>query len=334
MAIALAPYTTFGVVAEAREILPVQSVDDVCQAVTFLGSAPYYILGGGSNVLVASTIDQPVVHIQFDGIEVVEDGVGKVDVHVLAGTNWHSFVEWSVAQGLGGLETLAYIPGTVGAAPMQNIGAYGSEQQSCCLYVDVVYRGTGRKERIKAADCEFGYRTSVFKTSLAGQVVIVGVGYRLQKQPTPIVTYADVRLWLQEHHISQPSVADVFDAVVDVRKHKLPDPKELGNAGSFFKNPVVPATQANLLFQQHPTLPRYETNRSDRIKLAAAWLIDVCGWKGYRQGNVGVHAKQALVLVNYGGATGGEVLALATAIEQSVYETFGVNLEREVNVWR
>jgi UDP-N-acetylmuramate dehydrogenase len=245
---------------------------------------------------------------------------------------WHDVVTWTVEQGWGGLENLALIPGTVGAAPMQNIGAYGTEQASCAVSVSYVDRRAHSIQTLDAAACEFGYRESIFKHDLRDKAVIVHVTYRLQRHPSVNTTYADVRNELQVRDITQPTIRDVFDAVVAIRTRKLPDPAVIGNAGSFFKNPVVDAETYTRLRSANADMPAYP-QADGTYKLAAAWLIDQCGWKGHRDGDAGVHANQALVLVNHGGATGRQILELSARIVASVHDAFGVTLEREVNVW-
>jgi UDP-N-acetylmuramate dehydrogenase len=227
---------------------------------------------------------------------------------------------------------MALIPGTIGAAPMQNIGAYGVEQASCFVSCDALDVVTGEISTYTNEVCAFGYRESVFKHALRDRAVILSVTYRLQRKPKIVTSYRDVAEELQRNNILEPTVHDVYTTVVAIRRRKLPDPVEIGNAGSFFKNPVVSRAVYDAVAAQYPDVPHY-AQQDGTVKLPAAWLIDTCGWKGYRSGDAGVHARQALVLVNYGTATGAEILDIATRIQSDVRERFGIALEREVNVW-
>ena len=296
----LAPHTTFGVRALCDTLVTVHSTQELAEALESHPEAR--ILGGGSNILCTSDVHGPVIHLRLMGVT-------KTDTLVTAqaGESWHGLVTWCVERGLGGLENLALIPGTVGAAPMQNIGAYGVEQDACCAGVTVMDRRTRELIRLLPTDCAFGYRTSRFKQEWRNRYVITEVQYRLSNAP-------------------------VYEAVVAIRQRKLPDPASIGNAGSFFKNPVVLASQAAALRDVHPQMPTYPQS-DGTVKIAAAWLIDQCGWKGYREHDAGVHDRQALVLVNHGSAVGAEILDLANRIQQSVVERFGIPLETEVNVW-
>jgi len=321
----LAPYTTFGVSANCERLITVTSVEELQGALREHPAAR--ILGGGSNVLVTRDIDVPVIRIAITGID-QQDGA----VRVGAGEQWHGFVQWCVEHDLGGLENLALIPGTVGAAPMQNIGAYGVEQERCFVALEAVDRLTGNLMTFTKDDCLFGYRTSIFKTAMRDRAVITSVVYRLSHPPHHLVTsYKDVAEELSHHH-APLTIRDVFDAVVAIRTRKLPDPREIGNGGSFFKNPVLSAEDYASLIAQHGEVPHYPQDDGS-VKVPAAWLIDQCGWKGKRVGHAGVHDRQALVLVNHGGATGSEVLTLALQIKDSVHARFGIELEAEVNLW-
>jgi UDP-N-acetylmuramate dehydrogenase len=327
----LAQLTTFHVHATAETVVSVQSTDDVIAALQAT-SANVRILGGGSNILVGGNVSDVIVKMEIMGRDVLFEDDHSITIRFGAGESWHESVSWCVEQGYGGLENLALIPGTVGAAPMQNIGAYGVEQERCfdhCIGID---RSTLQAHTFRADACAFGYRDSVFKRELRDRVVITHVAYTLSKQPTVHCDYADVRQELEAHAISDPAIADIFRAVVAIRSRKLPDPSQIGNAGSFFKNPVIAADHAARLHAAFPTMPSYP-QEDGRVKLPAAWLIDQCGWKGHRRGDAGVHVNQALVLVNYGAATGEEIHVLASDIERSVRERFDVSLETEVNRW-
>ena len=322
---------TFGIDATARSLVRVRSARDVRQVVDHpqWGRAPKFILGGGSNVLLTGDIrDTLVVKTEIQGLRVLEDDAHSTLIEVGAGEPWHGVVTWTLAQGFPGLENLALIPGTAGAAPVQNIGAYGVELADRLESVDVVDFVTGRSATLPAAHCRLGYRDSIFKRELAGKSVITTIRLRLPKPWAPVAGYADVERWLQRAGIAEPGPQDIFDAVCAIRRSKLPDPAVLGNAGSFFKNPVVNRTIRNEILEEHPDIVSYPLN-DGTYKLAAAWMIAACGWKGQDLGRAGVHDQQALVLVNRGGARGDEVLALASAIQDSVQRKFGLHLEPE-----
>ncbi|MFZ9406363.1 MAG: UDP-N-acetylmuramate dehydrogenase [Burkholderiaceae bacterium] len=348
---------TFGLPAMAGHLIRVEQTADLPALPALLeqiaADAPGepVVLGGGSNWLPLGSIEQPVVHMQIRGRERL-GAHGLIDA--AAGESWDALVHWSLEQGLAGLENLALIPGTVGGAPIQNIGAYGVELASCFDSLEAMHLSTGEQRRFDAAECGFAYRESIFKHGEGRGWLITSVRLRLRPEAgAPLhLDYGDVRAWLRDAGIQSPCARDVARAVSAIRRSKLPDPQQLGNAGSFFKNPVVPEAQARALKAAYPDLPLWpvetgsevqpETGWSQpgspshggdrpsaRLKLAAAWLIDQCGWKGQRQGQAGVHARHALVLVNHGGATGDQVLALARSIQDSVQARFGVLLEPE-----
>lgn len=319
--------------AVAQHYAEVTSVDELRQALAMADDNGWTvrILGGGSNIVPTSDVDGLVISMGIRERSTCEDG-DVVHVRLGAGEVWHDVVEWTVHQGWGGMENMALIPGTVGAAPMQNIGAYGAEQASIFEECEALDRRTGQIVRFLPQDCAFGYRESVFKHEYRDRMFITSVTYRLTTSPNVNTTYRDVSEELAAMSITDPTIVDVMNAVVSVRRRKLPDPAEIGNTGSFFKNPIVDAAVAERLKAENPEAPSYPQS-DGRVKLAAAWLIDQCGWKGARHGNAGVHDRQALVLVNHGGASGDEILSLASAIQASVLERFGIALEREVNVW-
>lgn len=327
----IASLTTFHIHVMAETVVSCQSTDDVIAALQ-AAVKPVRILGGGSNILVTQSVADVILRVEIKGRDVLFEDEHVVTIRFGAGESWHESVAWCVAQGYGGLENLALIPGTVGAAPMQNIGAYGVEQEQCFDHCVGVDRTSTHIRTFRAEDCAFGYRDSVFKQSLRNSVVITHVAYTLSKQPTVHCNYADVQHELQARSIVEPTIADVFHAVVAIRTRKLPDPAQIGNAGSFFKNPVVDEPLATRLHAAFPSLPLYP-QPDGRVKLPAAWLIDQCGWKGYRNGDAGVHVNQALVLVNYGMATGEEIYALSEEIKRTVLDRFSVALETEVNRW-
>jgi UDP-N-acetylmuramate dehydrogenase len=326
----LRAFNTFGVDATAHRFVRVRSARDVRLVVDHpeLGRAPKFILGGGSNLLLTRDVDAVVVKVDIASLRVLEDDARSTLIEVGAGESWHGVVEWTLDQGYAGLENLALIPGTAGAAPVQNIGAYGLELSDRLESVDVVDFVTGRCATLPAAHCRLGYRDSVFKRELAGKSLITAIRLRLPKPWVPITGYADVERWLQRQQCTDPTPRTVFDAVCAIRRSKLPDPAQLGNAGSFFKNPVVNRTIRNEILEEHPDIVSYPLE-DGTYKLAAAWMIAACGWKGQSLGGAGVHEQQPLVLVNRGGATGKDILALAQAVQASVEEKFGLRLEPE-----
>lgn len=288
-----------------------------------------YILGGGSNVIFPSNFDGLVIHPSMDEISLIDETDEFATYRVGAGICWDSLVAFTVDKGLGGLENLSLIPGDVGACPIQNIGAYGVEAKDCIVSVEGVLRESMFPFELKNHECHFGYRDSIFKNELKGKVVITHVTFRLSKQPTLITHYGNLEEELTKY--PEKSIKTVRQAVIAIRESKLPDPKELGNAGSFFKNPIVSVDLVKELEERFDRVPFYPID-SQTVKLPAGWLIEQSGWKGKRVGNVGVHAKQALVLVNHGDGTGTEVIQLAKTIINSVKQQFSVDLEMEVNV--
>lgn len=321
---------TFGLAARARHYLRVERVDQLAAALAdpALAALPRLLLGGGSNILLTGNFDGLVLHIALPGREVLGEQDGRMLVRAAAGENWHGFVEWTLAQGLGGLENLSLIPGTVGAAPIQNIGAYGAEIKDVFHALTVFDPATGALRSMDAAACRFAYRDSVFKHAEGAGLVIVDVTFALPRAWQPNLRYAELAQALDAAGIAAPTAQQVSDAVVAIRRRKLPDPAVIGNAGSFFKNPVVTAQRCAQLLAAHPALVHHAQPDGSE-KLAAGWLIDQCGWKGRGVGAAGVYPKQALVLVNNGGATGAEVLALARAIQADVAARYGVMLETE-----
>ncbi|MDX1479510.1 MAG: UDP-N-acetylmuramate dehydrogenase, partial [Saprospiraceae bacterium] len=291
-----------------------------------------FVLGGGSNLLLTRDIDQLVLLNEIGGIEVVRESSNFVDVRIGGGVVWHDFVQWAVDRQLGGVENLALIPGKVGAAPIQNIGAYGVELTSVFRGLEAMQLETRERAIFDHAQCRFGYRDSIFKRELKGKYCITTVTLRLSRAPHMIEdSYGAIRQTLQDQGIGQPGIAQIFEAVVAIRSSKLPDPAVLGNSGSFFKNPVVPEAQWRSIKHEWPDLVYYP-DREGFYKIPAGWLIDQCGWKGKRIGNVGCYEKQALVIVNYGSASGQEVLDHAMRVRASVKERFGIELTPEVNI--
>ncbi|WP_018152932.1 UDP-N-acetylmuramate dehydrogenase [Leeia oryzae] len=326
----LARYHTFGIPAKARWLATIEAATqlDELKAHPVLSTQPWLVIGGGSNLLPTQDYPGVVVRMVMEGKTLVRENDDHVWIEAAAGENWHAFVQWTLANGWYGLENLSLIPGTVGAAPIQNIGAYGVELKDCFESLTAWSKDDGHLFTLDREACAFGYRDSVFKHALKDNAVIVSVCFRLSKTPDVKTGYGEIERELANTGIRQPTPAQVAQAVIHIRQRKLPDPAVIGNAGSFFKNPVVAQAQADLLSEQFPALVRYPAGEG-RVKLAAGWLIDQCGWKGKNMGNAGVYDKQALVLVNRGGATGAEVKALAEAIMASVRQKFGVQLEPE-----
>ncbi|KAF1045404.1 MAG: UDP-N-acetylenolpyruvoylglucosamine reductase [Herbaspirillum frisingense] len=326
----LRAFNTFGIEARAHAYLPVDGADTL-RAVrddAALAALPRLVLGGGSNLLLTRDFDGLVLHMRGAGMEIVGEDEAFTYVRAAAGENWHGFVQWTLAQGLGGLENLSLIPGSVGAAPIQNIGAYGVEVKDRFHALRAFDFTSGEVITLDRAACCFGYRDSVFKHALRDRAVVLDVTFALPRQWQANANYADVAQALQERGAAQPTARDIADAVIAIRTRKLPDPARIGNAGSFFKNPIVSAQQRDALLAQHLGLVSYRQDDGS-YKLAAGWLIDRCGWKGKSIGPAGVYEKQALVLVNLGGAAGADVARLAKAIQDDVLEKFGVALEPE-----
>lgn len=294
-----------------------------------LGESIHLVLGGGSNLLFVGDFDGIVLHPQFKGIDVIDRDPQHVWVKAMAGETWDDLVAFAVAGGWGGIENLSLIPGSVGASAVQNIGAYGVEAETVIDQVEAIVIETGERAVFSARECGFGYRSSRFKEEEDGRFIITAVVFRLWRQPRFVLDYPGVRAAVQA--LGGVSLKTVRQAIIDIRQHKLPDPAFIGNAGSFFKNPVVEREMLENLLSRYPDLPHYP-QADGRFKLAAGWLIERCGWKGRRWGRAAVHDRQALVLVNRGGATGREILELSEQIRQSVVETFDVRLEREVRV--
>jgi UDP-N-acetylmuramate dehydrogenase len=328
--VSLKPYNTFGLPAVAHTLVRIAGDADVRQVVDHpqLGLAPKFILGGGSNIVLTKDMPQVVLKVEVMGRRVIEERANGWIVEAGAGENWHDFVMWTLAQGCPGLENLALIPGTVGAAPVQNIGAYGIELQDRFESLDAVDLVTGRSVTLRHEICAFGYRDSEFKHSLAGRALITRVRFHLPKPWKPVLGYLELERKVAETGIARPSAQQVADWVIAIRRAKLPDPALIGNAGSFFKNPVVTPEQCRDIIGRDPEIVHYPMPDGS-VKLAAGWMIDACGWKGKTVGQAGVYERQALVLVNRGGAIGSEVMTLARAIQESVYGRFGIRLEPE-----
>jgi UDP-N-acetylmuramate dehydrogenase len=328
--VSLKPYNTFGLPAVAGTLVRVADDADVRRVVEHptLASAPKFVLGGGSNIVLTRDMPQVVLKVEVRGMRLLAQRRDAWLVEAGAGENWHDFVAYTLAQGWPGLENLAWIPGTVGAAPVQNIGAYGVELKDRFDSLDAVDLATGRALTLDAPACEFGYRDSVFKRALSGRTVITRVRFALPRPWQPVVGYLDLARKMDDTGVRLPGPAQIFDWVCTIRRAKLPDPQVLGNAGSFFKNPVVSPEQCRDIIGRDPEIVHYPLP-DGTFKLAAGWMIDACGWKGKSVGRAAVYEKQALVLVNRGGAIGSEVMLLARAIQESVYGRFGIRLEPE-----
>jgi len=346
----LQTHNTFHIVAKALSLIRVKSVEDLSQIVAdpALANEQKFVLGGGSNIVLTGDVKPLVLKVEIMGKRLVRETAKGIVVEAGAGESWHELVSWTLQHGFPGLENLAMVPGTVGGSPVQNIGAYGVELQDRFDSLDAVDLRTGKAFTLNAAQCGFGYRDSVFKHAPAavpcmgatadGQLgdsfglkdcaMITHVRFFLPKPWKPVLGYADLEKKMAEQGIREPSALQIFDWVCAIRSSKLPDPKLLGNAGSFFKNPTVTQEQCADIIQREPKIVHYPMV-DGAVKLAAGWLIDACGWKGRGVGNAGVYERQALVLVNRGQATGGEVMTLAKAIQTSVYERFGIMLEPE-----
>jgi UDP-N-acetylmuramate dehydrogenase len=325
-------FNTFGVNVRAKLFVEIESADEFKELVGgHLVRERRLILGGGSNILFTRDFDGLVIKNSITGIQVLREDDAHVWVRAGAGEPWHAFVLHCIEHGWAGLENLSLIPGQVGAAPIQNIGAYGVEMEPFCESVETVHAATAESVIFTHAECEFGYRDSIFKSRRGDEFLVTAVVFRLDKVPRFEVGYGDLRRTLDEMGVRDLTIRAVSDAVIRIRTSKLPDPAVLGNAGSFFKNPSIPREHYERLAALHPGMPSYP-QRDGTVKLPAGWLIEQCSWKGRIVGRAGVHARQALVLVNHGGATGDEILRLALDIQRAVRDRFGVELVPEVNV--
>ena len=329
----LKPYNTFGIDATARYFV---SFGNLAELEEILNSKlktqnSKLVLGGGSNILLTKNFDGMVLKNEIKGIDVVREDEDHVYVKAGAGENWHRLVLYCVNNNYAGIENLSLIPGNVGASPMQNIGAYGVEIKDVFHELEAFHKNEKSIQKFSLSDCEFGYRESVFKNKLKDQFVISSVTYRLNKKPSFNTSYGAINQELEKRGVKELSIQAISQAVINIRTSKLPDPKEIGNAGSFFKNPVILNEQFHELKNVFSDIVAFPSGK-DHTKLAAGWLIEQCGWKGYRKGDAGCYPKQALVLVNYGDAKGKEIFELSEEIIASVQKKFGVRLEREVNI--
>lgn len=328
--ISLKNYNTFGIDVNAKRFVLVDAVYQLQQILK--EEKDIFLISGGSNMLLTKDIDELVILINFKGISIDKEDDNFVYLTVNAGENWHEFVLFCVANNYGGLENLSLIPGNVGTCPIQNIGAYGVEVKDTITKVEAIEIETQKLVSFSNEDCNFGYRNSIFKNTVKGKYVITSVGFKLTKRNHNLNTsYGAIETELASKQITEPNLKDISDAVIAIRKSKLPDPKEIGNSGSFFKNPVISKSHFLELQKEYPNIPSYNIS-DDEIKVPAGWLIETTGFKGKRFGNYGVHEKQALVLVNYGNASGKEIYNLAKEIQQTIFKQFKIELEIEVNV--
>ncbi|PTX19993.1 UDP-N-acetylmuramate dehydrogenase [Pontibacter mucosus] len=329
----LKPYNTFGIDVKAKLFARFDTVAELQELLQMpeLRQEPKLILGGGSNLLFTKDFDGLVLQNGIKGVEKIAEDEEHVYLKAGAGEVWHEFVLYTLSQNLGGLENLSLIPGTVGAAPLQNIGAYGVELKDVFQELEAVHIETAEVRSFDNATCRFGYRESVFKNELKGQYIVTHVTFRLHKKHTLNTTYGAIKTTLEEMQVQEPTIQHVSAAVCHIRQSKLPDPKQIGNAGSFFKNPEIPLSQFEGLQKQYPGIPSYPVSETT-VKVPAGWLIEQCGWKGKVINNYGVHKNQALVLVNYGGASGEDIRKLAFEVIASVEQKFGIRLHPEVNI--
>jgi len=332
--VSLKKYNTFGIDVLAKHFVEVNGLAQLQKLLELSAYPERFIISGGSNMLLTKDIDALVMHINLKGIRVLEQDDTSVVIKVMAGENWHDLVLWSLNQGFGGLENLSLIPGNTGTAPIQNIGAYGVELKDVFVSCEAMHIKSLELKEFSNADCKFGYRDSIFKNEVKGEYIITSVKLRLTKEPHVLHTfYGAIEAQLKSMDVINPTIRNVSDAVIAIRSEKLPDPKVIGNSGSFFKNPVISKKTFDKFQKKHPNAPFYplETNE---YKIPAGWLIEQCGFKGKKYGDAGVHHKQALVLVNHGNATGKELLELAKKIQKTVQKTFGITLTPEVNIIR
>jgi len=330
--ISLKNYTTFGIDAKAKYFVSIGSIEELQDVLKLKEFPNLFILGGGSNMLLTKDIDALVIHVNLKGIEIVSKTDNTVLIKAKAGENWHEFVLWCLDHNFGGVENLSLIPGNVGSAPIQNIGAYGVELKDVFVSCEVIDINTLELKTFSKMECNFDYRESIFKQDVRGKYIITSVNLQLSAQNHTIhMDYGAISSQLKDNNIIKPTIKDISDAVIAIRRSKLPDPKEIGNSGSFFKNPIVSTEHFNKLKTIFPDIPSYQISEKE-IKVPAGWLIEKSGFKGKTFGNYGVHKKQALVLVNYGGAKGIDILNLARLIQKTVSRIFDIKIETEVNI--
>lgn len=332
--ISLLPLHTFHTACKAEALITVKGETEIREALHYVNdrNKKHLILGGGSNVLFIKDFDGFVLKNECKGITVIAEDADTIEIQVASGEIWHELVMWSMKHNYAGLENLALIPGTVGAAPMQNIGAYGVEAKDVITQVEALHKSTFVKKIFNNEECAFGYRESVFKHSLKDQYWILSVNFLLyKKNPILKMDYGDIQKVIAAQNIEQPTIQNVCDAVICIRRSKLPDPAVIGNAGSFFKNPIIDRELFIQLKKENPAIPHYDLSNTDYVKIPAGWLIENTGWKGFREGDVGVHEKQALVLVNYKNASGAQIKTLSEKIQESVLKKYKIQITPEVN---
>ncbi|MFH4967830.1 UDP-N-acetylmuramate dehydrogenase [Gaetbulibacter sp. M240] len=330
--ISLKPYNSFGIDVLANTFAPISSISDLKQILLENRENKKLILGGGSNMLLTQDFDGLIIKIDLKGIQVIDENNDWVYVEVQAGENWHEFVLWCLNKNYGGLENLSLIPGNVGTAPIQNIGAYGVELKDNFISCEALDISTLKLNTFTLKDCQFGYRSSIFKNEGKGKYIITSVIFKLSKNDHKLhIDYGAITSELEKMQITTPTIQDVSKAVISIRQQKLPDPKLIGNSGSFFKNPIITKSHYETLLKNFSTMPSYPVSDTE-VKVPAGWLIEQAGFKGKRFGNYGVHKNQALVLVNYGGAKGSDILELATLIQKTIKKLFNVSIEPEVNI--
>ena len=325
-------YNTFGIEANAKEFVAVHSIKELETVLAENKSKKKFILGGGSNMLLTKDIEALVIYIDLKGKKIVEENDDFVLVESQAGENWHEFVMWTINNNFGGLENMSLIPGNVGTTPVQNIGAYGTEIKDTFVSCSAIKIDTLEMKSFDNAECHFGYRESIFKNEVKDQYIITSVIFKLTKRNHKInISYGDITAELDKLKIKNPTLKDVSNAVITIRQSKLPDPKVLGNSGSFFKNPIVLKSDFEPIHEKFPEMKFYEISETE-VKVPAGWLIEQAGFKGKRFGDAGIHKNQALVLVNYGNATGQEILNVSKEIQETIFKKFGIHIEAEVNI--
>ncbi len=330
--ISLKPYNTFGIDVTAKYFVSVTNMEVLKAVLKLKGYPNKLILGGGSNMLLTKNQDVLVIHIDIKGISIVSEDDDFVNIKANAGENWHEFVLWCLKNDYGGLENMSLIPGHVGTAPIQNIGAYGVELKDSFVSCEALCLETKEIEIFIKEDCAFGYRNSIFKQEFKGKYIIISVTFRLTKKNHKLhINYGTIESQLEETGIKNPTIQDISEAVICIRQSKLPNPKEIGNSGSFFKNPVISKKQFDALAENFEDIPSYPISDNE-VKVPAGWLIEKAGFKGKRFDNYGVHKKQALVLVNYGNASGKDILNLSKLIQKTIKRLFNVTIEAEVNI--
>lgn len=325
-------YNTFGIEANAKQFVAVHSIEELKSVLAENKAKNKFILGGGSNMLLTKDLDALVIHIDLKGKKIVEENDDFVWVESQAGENWHEFVMWTIGANFGGLENMSLIPGNVGTTPVQNIGAYGTEIKDTFVSCSAMKIDTLEMCHFSNDECHFGYRESIFKNEVKDQYIITSVIFKLTKRNHKInISYGDITSELEKLNIKNPTLKEVSNAVIAIRQSKLPDPKVLGNSGSFFKNPIVLKSEFEPIHKKFPDMKFYEISETE-VKVPAGWLIEQAGFKGKRFGDAGVHKNQALVLVNYGNATGQEILNVSKEIQDTIFKKFGIHIEAEVNI--